>query len=290
MNNDVLESITDIDAQLDAEFGSVANETDENQIETDNNDTGMEDNVDNTAGLDGEQEKEEEKDIQTQNQPQDKEPQVQDNTQVDKTKSDEDGKSHHAFADLRKQNSDLRKEKEALIADSAFLKELASSYGYTDTKQFVQAYKDAKIKKEAETKGYDPELYRQTIEQRERIEALERQREQDIQTRQLATFKSVLDEAAVKYNVSQEEIFDRLDKSGLDANTILAIHNPKLLIDGLLVDKIQENAKQSQINTMKNLQDFSEGKNEDGGNAKGITIDSLLKDDLAKYKADNFFE
>ena len=41
---------------------------------------------------------------------------------------------------------------------------------------------------------------------------------------------------------------------------------------------------------MKNLQDFSEGKNEDGGNAKGITIDSLLKDDLAKYKADNFFE
>ena len=290
MNNDVLESITDIDAQLDAEFGSVANETDENQIETDNNDTGMEDNVDNTAGLDGEQEKEEEKDSQTQNQPQDKEPQVQDNTQVDKTKSDEDWKSHHAFADLRKQNSDLRKEKEALTADSVFLKELASSYGYTDTKQFVQAYKDAKIKKEAETKGYDPELYRQTIEQRERIEALERQREQDIQTRQLATFKFVLDEAAVKYNVSQEEIFDRLDKSGLDANTILAIPNPKLLIDGLLVDKIQENAKQSQINTMKNLQDFSEGKNEDGGNAKGITIDSLLKDDLAKYKADNFFE
>ena len=290
MNNDVLESITDIDAQLDAEFGSVANETDENQIETDNNDTGMEDNVDNTAELDGEQEKEEEKGSQTQNQPQDKEPQVKDNTQVDKTKSDEDWKSHHAFADLRKQNSDLRKEKEALTADSDFLKELASSYGYTDTKQFVQAYKDAKIKKEAETKGYDPELYRQTIEQRERIEALERQREQDIQTRQLATFKSVLDEAAVKYNVSQEEIFDRLDKSGLDANTILAIPNPKLLIDGLLVDKIQENAKQSQINTMKNLQEFSEGKNEDGGNAKGITIDSLLKDDLAKYKADNFFE
>lgn len=290
MNNDVLESITDIDAQLDAEFGLVANETDENQIETNNNDTGMEDNVDNTAGLDGEQEKEEDKDSQTQNQPQDKEPQVKDNTQVDKTKSDEDWKSHHAFADLRKQNSDLRKEKEALTADSDFLKELASSYGYTDTKQFVQAYKDAKIKKEAETKGYDPELYRQTIEQRERIEALERQREQDTQTRQLATFKSVLDEAAVKYNVSQEEIFDRLDKSGLDANTILAIPNPKLLIDGLLVDKIQENAKQSQINTMKNLQEFSEGKNEDGGNAKGITIDSLLKDDLAKYKADNFFE
>lgn len=290
MNNDVLESITDIDAQLDAEFGSVANETDENQIETDSNDTGMEDNVDITAESNEEKENEEEKDSQTQNQPQNKETQVQDNTQVDKTKSDEDGKSHHAFADLRKQNSDLRKEKEALTADSDFLKELASSYGYTDTKQFVQAYKEAKIKKEAETKGYDPELYRQTIEQRERIEALERQREQDIQTRQLATFKSVLDEAAVKYNVSQEEIFDRLDKSGLDANTILAIPNPKLLIDGLLVDKIQEDAKQSQINTMKNLQDFSEGKNEDGGNAKGISIDSLLKDDLAKYKADNFFE
>ena len=206
------------------------------------------------------------------------------------TEPKEKDKTHHAFADLRAQNSSLKKEKEALEADSSFLKELASNYGYTDTDSFVKAYKEAKMQQEAKTKGYDPELYRQTIEQRERIEALERQREQDIQTRQLATFKSVLDEAAVKYNVSQEEIFDRLDKSGLDANTILAIPNPKLLIDGLLVDKIQENAKQSQINTMKNLQDFSEGKNEDGGNAKGITIDSLLKDDLAKYKADNFFE
>lgn len=283
MNVNVLESINDIDAKLDAEFGEVANEPNLDVVEDQDVDTGVEDDTveDNSTVLDNDTQEEKEE-----GEPQNK------NTQVEEaTEPKEKDKTYHAFADLRAQNSSLKKEKEALEADSSFLKELASNYGYTDTNSFVKAYKEAKMQQEAKTKGYDPELYRQNMEQRERIEALEKQRQQDLMDRKLERFKGALETAAASYNVSQDEIFSRLEKSGLDADTILSVPNPKLLIDGLLVDKIQSSAKQSQINEIKNMNDLVEDKNEtNGGVVDTISIDSLLKEDLAKYKADNFFE
>ena len=69
---------------------------------------------------------------------------------------------------------------------------------------------------------------------------------------------------------------------------LLSISNPKTYLDGVLVDKIQDKAKQSQIDDIKNMKSLVEDKNEQGSAPDGITIDSLLKDDLAKYKADNF--
>ena len=283
MNVNVLESINDIDAKLDAEFGEVANEPNLDVVEDQNVDTGVEDDtVENDSTV---------LDNDTQEEKEEGEPQNK-NTQVEEaTEPKEKDKTHHAFADLRAQNSSLKKEKEALEADSSFLKELASNYGYTDTDSFVKAYKEAKLQQEAKTKGYDPELYRQNMEQRERIEALEKQRQQDLMDRKLERFKGALETAAASYNISQDEIFSRLEKSGLDADTILSVPNPKLLIDGLLVDKIQSSAKQSQINEIKNMNDLVEDKNEtNGGVVDTISIDSLLKEDLAKYKADNFFE
>lgn len=275
--NENFGSIEDIDAKLDAEFGEVANEPEEVITES----VEVEDASVETEGQDVTQ-----TDETTENEVE--EPQNENPQNVDEANAEK--KDHHAFADLRAQNTTLKKEKEALEADSAFLKELAASYGYTDVGAFQKAIKDARVQKEAQEKGYDTELYRQTIEQKERIEALEKQREQDLMDRKLERFKGALDNAAALYNVSENEIFDRLEKSGLSADDILAIPNPKLLIDGLLVDKIQANAKQSQINEQNNMKGLVEDKNETGGVDKTITIESLLKDDLAKYKADNFFE
>ena len=278
--DDVFGSIDDIDAKLDAEFGTVANEPEESTEEetsVDDN-TGVEEAVEETETAEAEDAQKEEEE------PQEETPQpveAQDSTEK---------KDYHAFANLRAQNSTLKKEKEALEADTAFLKDLAAQYGYTDTNAFVKAYKDAQMQKEAKEKGYDPELYRQNMEQRERIETLEKQREQDLMDRKLERFKTALDNATTLYQVSQEEVFERLEKSGLDVDTILAVPNPKLLLDGLLVDKVQASAKQSQIQEQNNMKGLVEDKNETGGIDTTITIDSLLKDDLAKYKADNFFE
>lgn len=279
MDNDVLGSINDIDAKLDAEFGIEADEpvTEEEPI-SEEIDTSVEDATDNVVPEEDNTKNEEE------------EPQEEITQDSDETVSKAETKDHHAFADLRAQNTTLKKEKEALEADSTFLKDLAASYGYTDTSAFQKAYKEALVKKQAQEKGYDPDLYKQTMEYKDRIEALEKQREQDLMDRKLERFKVALENATNLYQVSQEEIFERLEKSGVDVDTILAVPNPKLLIDGLLVDKIQANAKQSQIAEQNNMKGLVEDKNETGGVDTTITIDSLLKDDLAKYKADNFYE
>lgn len=277
MNDNVFGSISDIDAKLDAEFGEVANEPDTDLNDADlETDTGVDDSSlsKDDEKVDDDQEVEE--------------PQNEKSSNDDEPKAET--KEHHAFADLRAQNSTLKKEKEALEGDVNFLKDLAASYGYTDVSAFQKAYKEAKAQQEAKEKGVDPILYKQNMEQRERIEALEKQREQDLMDRKLERFKSALDTASQLYKIDQTEIFDRLEKSGLSAETILSVDNPKLLIDGLLVDKISANAKQSQIEDIKNMKDLVEDKNETGGVDKTITIDSLLKEDLAKYKADNFFE
>lgn len=275
----ILGSIDDIDAKLDAEFGTVANEPEEDLVETENvDDASVEETTKDVSESVEDTQKEEEK-------PQEEKSQVEEEA-TDKSEK----KDYHAFADLRAQNSTLKKEKEALEADSTFLKDLAASYGYNDTSAFVKAYKDAKTQQEAKEKGYDPELYKQNMEQMERIKALEKQREQDLMDRKLERFKGALENVTTLYNISEEEVFARLEKSGLDVDTILAVPNPKLLLDGLLVDKIQASAKQSQIQEQNNMKGLVEDKNEDGGVDKTITIDSLLKDDLAKYKADNFFE
>ena len=57
----------------------------------------------------------------------------------------------------------------------------------------------------------------------------------------------------------------------------------------MLKDKIQNNAKQNQIENLQNLKNLAEDKNEQGSVDNKITIDSLLKDDLAEYKKNNIF-
>lgn len=267
MEENVFDSVDAIDAKLDEEFGEVANEPEETPVEPEIEETQVE---------------EEKVEEQT-------EPEVV--GQPEETEGEEKvTKKDHAFAELRAENGNLKKERDGYKADSDYLKELASSYGYDDVSKFQEAIREAKYQKEAEAKGYDYDLYKKTMEQERRIAELEKEREQEITDRKLERFKNALDKAVETYGIEEQEIFDRLENSGVSVEDVLSISNPKLLIDGLLVDKIKNDAKQSQIKDLQNLQGLVEDKNEQTGSVNEVTIESLLKDDLAKYKRDNFFD
>ena len=267
MEENVFDSVDAIDAKLDEEFGEVANEPEETSVETEVEETQVE---------------EEKVEEQT-------EPEVIE--QPEETEGEEKvTKKDHAFAELRAENGNLKKERDGYKADSDYLKELASSYGYDDVSKFQDAIREAKYQKEAQAKGYDYDLYKKTMEQERRIAELEKEREQEITDRKLERFKTALDKAVETYGIEEQEIFDRLENSGMSVEDVLSISNPKLLIDGLLVDKIKNDAKQSQIKDLQNLQGLVEDKNEQTGSVNEVTIESLLKDDLAKYKRDNFFD
>lgn len=277
MKNDVFGSIDDIDAALDLQFGKVANEPEiEEEKEADNENT-EETEVETTS---------EENDIETKPQEETGETQEEkpQNNIVDKASAQKE----YAFSKLRTENSNLKKERDDYKSNSDFLESLAKDYGYDDVSKFQEAIKLARYEKEAQAKGYDPELYKKTMEQEARIKELERQREQELFDRKIEKFKEALEFASNTYGVSEDEIFNRLESAGVSVDELLSISNPKTYLDGVLVDKIRDKAKQSQIDDIKNMKSLVEDKNEQGSAPDGITIDSLLKDDLAKYKADNF--
>ena len=277
----VFDSVDAIDAALDEEFGKETTEpeTDENvennDVNTDSEDLTQDNNVEEGASNE---------------EPNNEEGQVVETPVQNNGEGNKSSKKDHAFADLRSQNTNLKKERDNYKADSDYLKELAASYGYDDTAKFQEAIKQARYQKEAQEKGYDPVLYKKSMEQEARIRQLEQEREKEIQDRKIERFQNALDNAVKEYNIDAQEIFNKLESSGLSVETVLSVDNPKILLDGLLVDEIRNNAKQSQIKDLQNLKGLAEDKNETDGQVNKVTIDSLLKEDMARYKKENFYE
>ena len=276
----VFDSVDAIDAALDEEFGKETTEpeTDEN---VENNDVNTE-SEDLTQGNNVEEGASNEE-------PNNEEGQVVETPVQNNGEGNKSSKKDHAFANLRSENTNLKKERDSYKADSDYLKELAASYGYDDTAKFQEAIKQARYQKEAQEKGYDPVLYKKTMEQEARIRQLEQEREKEIQDRKIERFQNALDNAVKEYNIDAQEIFNKLENSGLSVETVLSVDNPKILLDGLLVDEIRNNAKQSQIKDLQNLKNLAEDKNETDGQVNKVTIDSLLKEDMARYKKENFY-
>lgn len=275
MNEDVFEDISAIDEALDKEFGELANsQTEEDEEQETNN----EDVVDTSEG-ETTQEETAENTADT----------AEETAEQSSEEPEKVDKKEYAFANLRAENGNLKKERDAYKSDSDFLKSLAQSYGYDDVSKFQEALKQQRYQREAESKGYDYDLYRKTMEQEERIARLEKEKVEAENERKLERFKGALDNAVAKYDVSEEDIFSRLEDAGISVEEILSISNPNLLIKGVLSDKIQEVAKQNQISEIQNMKGLVEDKNETAAQTK-VTIESLLKSDLAEYKKNNYFD
>ena len=275
----VFESIDAIDAALDEQFGK-------DEIEENNNVVDTEDNSENNDVVEDAMAEEGASDEE----PETKEPeQVDNNNAQTNDEGNKSSKKDYAFANLRSENTNLKKERDSYKADSDYLKELAASYGYDDTAKFQEAIKQARYQKEAQEKGYDPVLYKKAMEQEARIRQLEKEREQEIQDRKIERFQNALDNAVKEYNIDAQEIFSKLENSGLSVETVLNVDNPKILLDGLLIDEIKNNAKQAQINDLQNLKNLAEDKNETNGQVNKLTVDDLLKDEMARYKKENYF-
>lgn len=274
MNENVFGSYEDIDAKLDEEYGK--------DVATEPNDTNNEETVDEITN--------EETNEVSSEEPESEQGEVVEGTTAQE-KDDEgkiESKKDHAFSDLRAENSNLKKERDDYKADSDYLKELAASYGYNDVSKFQEAIRTSRYQKEAQEKGYDPVLYQKTMEQERRIAELEKERNEEITQRKLERFKNALDKAVSDYEVDEKEIFSRLENAGISVDDILNVNNPRIILDGVLVDEIKNSAKQNQIKDLQNLKNLAEGDNEKSGGETKITIDSLLKDDLAEYKRNNF--
>lgn len=278
MNNE-LNTVEDIDALLNQEFKLDEDEPSTDNEETDGNVDDEEPEVDETEDID-ESTNDDESDSN------------EDEIDAKESKPSADDKKEFAFGKMRKENSELKNQLNQKNQESEFLSKLAAEYGYTDVKQFQEAYEKARYEKEAKDKGLDPVLYAQLQESNKRIAELENKQKEAELVNRASSFKTAVDKAVTDYNLGEEgrtEIFNKLEEAGFTIENLLEIPNPEILIKGILSDKIAEFSKQKQIDKLEKLDNLSDNPHNGSTTSDSITLDELIANDIKQYKADNFY-
>lgn len=288
--HDEFNSIEDIDNMLDQEFGVTEDVSVDDTIVDEENteeESVVDDtNIDNTDETDAE-ESQQGSDIGIKDQ--NDEESAEDNT----GKPSSDSKKDFAFAQMRKEISDLKSQLKNSEENDSLLKDIAMQYGYDNLTEFAKAVEDAKVKKEAQAKGVDYDLYRKLHDSNKRIQELEKENQNRKLMESAQKLKSSIDKAVADYELGDNgvnEIFDALEKSGYDVATLLSLPNHDLIIKGVLSDKIAELSKQKQIQKQTKLDNIADGKHDNGAVEKSFNIDDFIDEDLKSYKAENYYE
>ena len=282
--NDELNSVEDIDALLDSQFKLNEESNEDNNEETDGN-------VDSDESESDENQEDNDEEV-NENDDEENNSNEENDANTDSKPSAED-KKEFAFSKIRKENSDLKNQIAQNKEESEFLSKLAAEYGYTDVKQFQEAYEKARIQKEAEKKGLDPVLYAQLQESNRRIAELESKQKETELMNKAANFKIAVDKAVTDYNLGEDgrtEIFNKLEEAGFSVENLLEIPNPEILIKGILSDKIAEISKQKQIDKLEKLDNLSDNKHNGTTTDNSVSLDDIIAQEMKQYKADNFYD
>lgn len=164
----------------DALFGQYQQE-----IEVDPEDTGTEDEI-----VEGDDEEDE---LDPEENPED------DN--LDPDTDPEGGEPDHLSEDEQRRNAafaDMRRQKEAAEQQAAFVKQMADHYGMTP-EQLQQQWADDQLAQRAEKEGIPVEFLRQQTQDRQEVQSLRQQVENQNVRAQVA-------ETMTKYNATQDEI------------------------------------------------------------------------------------
>lgn len=217
------------------------------------------------------------------------EPKANGENNVSSNKPSKDDQKEYNFAQYRQENAKLKQERQQL-------EQIAKAKGYTDVDQFIKDLNVANDTLEAQSKNVDPIVYRELMETKRRNQELEQQlNNQDFESR-VDNLRSVLDTTITNLELGTDGtnfIMKRLEENGFTADEILKeAHNPKKIaniVNGVLIDKIQEKATQSQLSKIEKLNKVADDKHI-GNTAKGkLDLDKLVKQEMDEFKAKNYY-
>lgn len=290
-----LNSVDDIDAMLASEF-NITDEVDEDVTDQDGDVTSESETLpDVSTNTDDNSEDNNDSDKNDENGSNDG---TMDQESADKqtssaaSKPSSEDKRDYSFAQLRKDNAELKAREKELSVNDEFLRAIATQYGYDDVEDFKKAYEDARIQKEAKEKGYDPVLYKQLQDSNRRIEQLEKQNKQAQLMESANKFKSSMDKVISDYNLgedSRDDIFTKLEQSGYTVDMLLSLPNPEVVIRGVLSDKIAEFARQKEISKLETLDSLTDEKHDGVSSGKSLSLDDIIKAEMEDYRKDNYF-
>lgn len=194
-------------------------------------------------------------------------------------KRSKDDKRDYAFSKLRKEAADAKK---ALEDYNALVSRLMREAGYSDYNEFKKAVDHQLSEKEMKEKGYTKEQYNELEMLRRKNKELEESLSQTANRERYdraRSFDATVNKYAQEYRVSAKEIYDTLEKTGYNVETLLAQPNPEILIKGVLADKARPAAKPAKKSV--DTEKLSAG----DAKSSEIDIDELIKKELAEYKS-----
>lgn len=194
-------------------------------------------------------------------------------------------KQEFAWKELRTKNQQLQKELEDKQQAMARLEGMAKGLGYSSADELLKRYDDEQTTKEAETKGVDPQFYREFKQMQTELQSTKVQKEQQYRSLQIQKFTDSLDTLAAENGLTETEkqqIIQELESDGYTLDDIVTIKSPKRLLTGYMVDKIAERKVQNKLKQQKK-EAFVDDKHTNSAEVTENDLEKTIADEMKQY-------
>lgn len=198
-------------------------------------------------------------------------------------------KDNIAFATLRKEKQELEKKLKEVQEN---IKDVAAIAKYSDVDAFLKSVNEAKIKQEAESKGYSIEQYKELQDMRAEVENLKQQNKvvenEKHFVRVQSAMEKVLEDLKGDDN-TRTELLDRLEKSGFTSlEQLYNIPNLEPLFKGLMLDKLEVAIQQKELEKEKNLGNIASTPHKGTSADKIISVDDLIAKEMEDIRKEYY--
>lgn len=181
-------------------------------------------------------------------------------------------KASRAFAKLRIEN----KEKEEELRR---LENIAEAYGFKSYKEMVEQLEVEAVDKRAKEENLDPKVYRRIHDTERKLEALEKEREEENLRNRVNTVNARLDGFISSNNLTEDhkiKLLEHLDNDGFTIDDLYKIKNPNRLFTGYMTEDIVESKRQKALAKEKKKAKLEEDKFKGTGGSENYTMDDLI--------------
>ena len=203
-----------------------------------------------------------------------------DNGAFEDHKPTKEEKERFAFAKLRKENKEKAEE-------LARIEEIAKAYGFSDSKVMLEQLQKSAIEKKAKEQNMDPEVYRRIHETEKELEAIKKQREEELMHNRISAVNTKLDNFIRANNLKtehKEKLIYALDEDGYSLDDLVRLKNPNNFFKMYLETELSESMTQKEIEKRERERKLQEKKFNDTDTPKEFTMDEIIKNMLKNNK------
>jgi hypothetical protein len=205
--------------------------------------------------------------------------------EVDEQPEKKSDKQEFAWKELRTKNQQLQKDLEEKEMAIRRLEGMAKGLGYTSSEELLKRYDDEQTVKEAETKGVDPEFYKEFKKMQTELKTTKEQKETQYRNTQIQNFTETLDNLATENGLTElekQQIIQQLEIDGYTLDDIVTIKSPKRLLTGYMVDRIAERKVQNKLKQEKK-EAFVDDKHTNSAEVTGDDLEKTIAEEMKQY-------